>query len=60
VSQQIAKPFYDAKVQPTTLIPKEVGNMYTASLYAAFASLIHKKHNDLVIKENKLYFFWLY
>ncbi|VVA89822.1 unnamed protein product [Arabis nemorensis] len=47
VSQHLAKSFYDAKVQPTTLVPKEVGNMYTASLYAAFASLIHNKHNDL-------------
>lgn len=47
-SQQAAKPLYDAKVQPTTLVPKQVGNMYTASLYAAFASLIHNKHNTLV------------
>ncbi|KAJ7952388.1 3-hydroxy-3-methylglutaryl coenzyme A synthase [Quillaja saponaria] len=46
-SQQVAKPLYDAKVQPTTLIPKQVGNMYTASLYAAFASLIHNKHSSL-------------
>jgi hydroxymethylglutaryl-CoA synthase len=50
VSQQIAKPFYDAKVQPTTLVPKEVGNMYTASLYAAFASLLHNKNSDLAGK----------
>ncbi|KAF3565847.1 hypothetical protein DY000_02015392 [Brassica cretica] len=50
VSQQVAKTFYDAKVQPTTLVPKEVGNMYTASLYAAFASLIHNKHSDLAGK----------
>nr|QEV81804.1 Hydroxymethylglutaryl-CoA synthase [Prunella vulgaris] len=49
-SQQVAKPFYDAKVQPTTLIPKQVGNMYTASLYAAFASLIHNKSSDLAGK----------
>lgn len=47
VSQQVAKPLYDAKVQPTTLIPKQVGNMYTASLYAAFASLIHNKSREL-------------
>ncbi|KAI6707272.1 hypothetical protein NL676_010234 [Syzygium grande] len=47
VSQQVAKPLYDEKVQPTTLIPKQVGNMYTASLYAAFASLIHNKHATL-------------
>ncbi|KAJ8555707.1 hypothetical protein K7X08_013203 [Anisodus acutangulus] len=46
-SQQVAKPFYDEKVQPTTLIPKQVGNMYTASLYAAFASLLHNKHDTL-------------
>ncbi|KAJ1378320.1 Thiolase-like [Sesbania bispinosa] len=32
VSQQVAKPQYDAKVQPTTLVPKQVGNMYTAFL----------------------------
>ncbi|KDO63606.1 hypothetical protein CISIN_1g012353mg [Citrus sinensis] len=49
VSQQLAKPLYDAKVQPSTLIPKQVGNMYTASLYAALASLIHNKHSELVI-----------
>ncbi|CAL5328024.1 unnamed protein product [Camellia sinensis] len=46
-TQQVAKALYDAKVQLTTLEPKQVGNMYTASLYAAFASLIHKKHSSL-------------
>ncbi|KAH6818186.1 hydroxymethylglutaryl-CoA synthase / HMG-CoA synthase / 3-hydroxy-3-methylglutaryl coenzyme A synthase [Perilla frutescens var. frutescens] len=46
-SQQVAKPLYDAKVKPSTLIPKQVGNMYTASLYAAFASLIHNKSSTL-------------
>lgn len=50
VSQQVAKPLYDAKVQPSTLIPKQVGNMYTASLYAAFASLLHNKNSDLAGK----------
>jgi len=47
VSQQLAKPLYDAKIQPSTLLPKLVGNMYTASLYAALASIIHNKHNSL-------------
>ncbi|KAF5734842.1 3-hydroxy-3-methylglutaryl Co-enzyme A synthase [Tripterygium wilfordii] len=47
VSQQLAKPLYDSKVQPTTLIPKQVGNMYTASLYAALASVLHNKHTSL-------------
>ncbi|KAF5181565.1 Hydroxymethylglutaryl-coa synthase [Thalictrum thalictroides] len=46
-SQQVAKQLYNAKVQSTTLVPKQVGNMYTASLYAAFASLIHNKHSEL-------------
>ena len=32
---------------PTTLLPKQVGKMYTASLYAAFISLIHNKHSTL-------------
>nr|GMD75088.1 Hydroxymethylglutaryl-CoA synthase [Ipomoea batatas] len=50
-SQQVAKPFYDAKVQPTTLVPKQIGNMYTASLYAAFVSLLHNKHDTLVDKK---------
>ncbi|PSR91525.1 Hydroxymethylglutaryl-CoA synthase [Actinidia chinensis var. chinensis] len=46
-TQQVAKPLYDAKVQPATLVPKQIGNMYTASLYAAFVSLIHNKHASL-------------
>ncbi|KAE8678000.1 Hydroxymethylglutaryl-CoA synthase [Hibiscus syriacus] len=50
VSQQVSKALYDTKVQPTTLIPKQVGNMYTASLYAAFASLIHNKSSELAGK----------
>ncbi|KAH1233768.1 Hydroxymethylglutaryl-CoA synthase [Glycine max] len=49
-NQQAAKHLYDAKVQPSTLIPKQVGNMYTASLYAAFASLLHNKNSSLVGK----------
>nr|AHF81873.1 hydroxymethylglutaryl coenzyme A synthase [Narcissus tazetta] len=48
VSQQVAKNLYDEKVQPATLVPKQVGNMYTASLYAAFASVLHDKHSTLV------------
>nr|AZB52791.1 3-hydroxy-3-methylglutaryl coenzyme A synthase 2 [Centranthera grandiflora] len=46
-SQEVAKSFYDAKVQPSALIPKQVGNMYTASIYAAFSSLIHNKVSSL-------------
>ncbi|GLJ12432.1 hypothetical protein SUGI_0190820 [Cryptomeria japonica] len=47
VSQQVAKPLYDTKVQTSTLLPKQVGNMYTASLYAALASIVHNKHSTL-------------
>ncbi|KAK8935754.1 Hydroxymethylglutaryl-CoA synthase [Platanthera zijinensis] len=46
-SQQLSKKLYDAKVQSSTLIPKQVGNMYTASLYAALASVLHNKHGSL-------------
>ncbi|AQL09921.1 Hydroxymethylglutaryl-CoA synthase [Zea mays] len=46
-SQQVAKNLYETKVQPTTLIPKQVGNMYTASLYAALASVVHSRHETL-------------
>ncbi|KAH9616923.1 hypothetical protein KSS87_015237 [Heliosperma pusillum] len=47
VSQQIAKPLYDKMIQPTTLIPKQIGNTYTASLYSAFVSLLHNKNTTL-------------
>ncbi|KAJ1269489.1 hypothetical protein BS78_07G216000 [Paspalum vaginatum] len=46
-SQQVAKHLYDLKVQLSTLLPKQIGNMYTASLYAALASVIYNKHNSL-------------
>jgi len=36
----ISKPAYKTKVQPTTVIPKAIGNMYTASLYASLVSLL--------------------
>ncbi|XP_014503130.1 hydroxymethylglutaryl-CoA synthase [Vigna radiata var. radiata] len=54
-NQQAAKHVYEAKVQPSTLIPKQVGNMYTASLYAAFASLLHNKNASLVGKRVVLF-----
>ncbi|KAH7404783.1 hypothetical protein KP509_15G042500 [Ceratopteris richardii] len=47
VSQQVAKPFYVEKVEPATLIPKQVGNKYCASLYGGLASLLHQKASDL-------------
>ncbi|GAV79431.1 HMG_CoA_synt_N domain-containing protein/HMG_CoA_synt_C domain-containing protein [Cephalotus follicularis] len=50
VSQQVAKPLYIAKVERTTHLPKQVGNMYTASLYAAFASLLYSMECELAGK----------
>ncbi|KAJ3692686.1 hypothetical protein LUZ60_011781 [Juncus effusus] len=47
ISQQVAKPLYETKVGPSTLLPKQIGNMYTASIYAAFASVVHNKHTTL-------------
>ncbi|XWS61087.1 hypothetical protein CRYUN_Cryun07bG0095500 [Craigia yunnanensis] len=49
-SQQVAKHPYDSKLQPSTLLTKQVDNMYAASLYAAFASLLQNKHNSLAGK----------
>jgi hydroxymethylglutaryl-CoA synthase len=47
VSQQVAKKHYDVKVAPTTMLPKELGNMYCASLYAGLATLVHNKSSSL-------------
>ncbi|KAJ7296436.1 hypothetical protein O6H91_Y123600 [Diphasiastrum complanatum] len=49
-SQQVAKSQYNEKVIPGTLIPKQIGNTYTVSLYAGLASLIHNKADSLVGK----------
>jgi len=38
-----SKELYATKVQPSTVLPKTIGNCYTASVYAALASLIVEK-----------------
>lgn len=43
ISQQVGKPLYNAKVEPATLLPKQIGNMYCASLYGGLVSLLHQK-----------------
>jgi 3-hydroxy-3-methylglutaryl CoA synthase len=48
LAQQLAKSQYDSKVAPATLLPKKVGNMYCASLYAGLVSLLHNKSDSLV------------
>lgn len=47
VASQVAKKQYDEKVGPTTMLPKELGNMYCASLYAGLATLVHNKASSL-------------
>lgn len=47
ISQQVGKRFYNEIVGPTTLLPKQVGNMYCASLYGGLVSLLHQKAGHL-------------
>jgi len=47
VSQDVAKKDYKTKIEPATLLPKELGNMYCASLYAGLATLVHNKASSL-------------
>lgn len=49
MSQDVAKKDYKTKIEPATLLPKELGNMYCASLYAGLATLVHNKASSLVI-----------
>ncbi|KAL3689762.1 hypothetical protein R1sor_016071 [Riccia sorocarpa] len=47
-AQVVAKKKYDEKVGATTLLPKSIGNMYCASLYAGLVTLIHNKGESLL------------
>jgi hydroxymethylglutaryl-CoA synthase len=44
---ELSKPQYQIKVSPSTLLPKELGNAYTASLYCGLASLVFNKAAEL-------------
>ena len=49
--QDISKDLYKQKVEPTLLLPKQLGNSYTASLYTGLLSLIATKNDaELVIR----------
>jgi len=39
---------YQRKVMPTALLPQQLGNMYTASLYAGLLSLLYSTNEQLV------------
>ncbi|KAI5064236.1 hypothetical protein GOP47_0020906 [Adiantum capillus-veneris] len=55
ISQQVGKPLYATKVEPATLIPKQVGNMYCASLYGGLVSLLHQKAGALEGKRTLMF-----
>jgi 3-hydroxy-3-methylglutaryl CoA synthase len=40
---------YNDKVAPSTLFPRELGNLYTGSLYSGLASLIYNSHQALAV-----------
>ena len=44
----LSKPIFAAKAAPGTVLPKAIGNTYTASLYTSLASLLSEKGKTLV------------
>ncbi|CAI6551031.1 CFF_HP2_G0034790.mRNA.1.CDS.1 [Saccharomyces cerevisiae] len=42
----VAKPFHKERVAQSLIVPTNTGNMYTASVYAAFASLLNYVGSD--------------
>jgi len=45
-----SNPSYTEKVEPGTLLSKELGNLYCASIYCGLISLIHNKRDELIGK----------
>jgi len=46
----ISEKMYVEKVRPTTIIPKNIGNLYSASLYASLVSLFSEEGSNLAGK----------
>jgi len=55
-----SKPSYLEKVEPGTLLSKELGNLYCASIYCSLISLIHNKRDDLIGKRITFFFLWIW
>jgi len=53
--QKLSGPAYKEKIEPSTLLSLELGNCYTASLYAGLLSLIDSKGDQLVGKRIVLF-----
>ena len=41
----LARPMYEGMIEPSTLLPRELGNSYTASCYTGLLSLISSWHS---------------
>jgi hydroxymethylglutaryl-CoA synthase len=48
VFTEISTSDYNTKVEPSALLPKNLGNSYTASMYTGLISLISQKKDELV------------
>eukprot|EP01028_Stygiella_incarcerata_P008487 TRINITY_DN36_c0_g1_i2.p1 TRINITY_DN36_c0_g1~~TRINITY_DN36_c0_g1_i2.p1 ORF type:complete len:492 (+),score=132.27 TRINITY_DN36_c0_g1_i2:121-1476(+) len=47
---KLAAKYYDEKVVPSVMLPKRLGNTYTASVYTGLASLLFNKGTELLGK----------
>eukprot|EP01102_Stenamoeba_stenopodia_P013785 TRINITY_DN4517_c0_g1_i1.p1 TRINITY_DN4517_c0_g1~~TRINITY_DN4517_c0_g1_i1.p1 ORF type:complete len:479 (+),score=106.78 TRINITY_DN4517_c0_g1_i1:198-1439(+) len=52
---KLSEKLYEEKVLPSTLVSKELGNTYTASVYGSLLSLLCNKKDDLVGKRILLF-----
>jgi len=53
---ELTKGDYSAKVEPSSLLPKQLGNTYTGSLYAGLLSLVSQKTDKDLINKRVLMF----
>jgi len=51
VFQDLSKDLYSKQVEPSLLLPKTLGNSYTASLYTSLLSLIAQKEDKHLLKK---------
>eukprot|EP01114_Cavostelium_apophysatum_P015149 TRINITY_DN406_c0_g1_i1.p1 TRINITY_DN406_c0_g1~~TRINITY_DN406_c0_g1_i1.p1 ORF type:complete len:495 (-),score=146.51 TRINITY_DN406_c0_g1_i1:65-1549(-) len=58
IFQDLSKAVYKTKVEPSLLLPKQLGNSYTASIYTGLLSLIAQKDDNALL--NKRLFMFSY
>jgi len=54
--RKLADPLYTAKTVPSTVVPTNVGNSYTASVYSSLLSLLSSVPQDTLVHDS---FFFL-